>query len=390
MIGVIGGLVCCLYNFCAKYATKAWNAEPKLIFSIAMPIVGMGIVLTEKLLKTEGNGGSNTVMKEAGGKDCNLPLKFTVSNFITLLLTNLSETVTGREGASWQLTAPIAKLINGKLFPDTQKRIAISAAIGAGFGTLWGLPLFGAFAGSEMAFGSLYFPALGPSLVSAYIGRYLAKLLFPNDTIYKIEAFESLDAIGWLKMVVLAVAIGLFARLFIAILDNINKGFALIKNTYLKIFVGGAIVGILCYFAGKYYMCGVTTYMIDALAGKSIPWYAFAAKILFFGILFKSGYKTGILIQTMVLGAMFGGVIGPVFGLPIGLSAALGLAGLVAATFNIPFAALALAYECFGGNYILHFVLCIVIARVVSGKCQIYAGQDLTQKKPIIVFKKEI
>jgi len=389
VIGILGGLLYCLYNYCSSLVTKAWESEGALHFSIAMPFIGLLIVLTERLFKLEGAGCSNAVIKEAGGAEATMPVRASICSFITLLLTNLAETVTGREGASWQLAAPIAKYINGRWFSDTQKRIAISCAIGSGFGCLWGLPLFGAVIGSEMAFGSLYFPALGPSLVSSYIARYIALILFPNHTLYIFEDYALLDAFGLVKLLILSVAVGLLSRAYVLISDNVNRGFGLIKDTYIRIFVGGVIVGTLCYFVGKDYLCGVNTIMYDALAGIEVPWYSFMAKMVFFLLLIKSGYKTGILIQTMSIGALFGSTFGSLVGMPLGLSAAVSLVALVGASFNVPIAAIALAYEAFGKVGFEYCVISIIIARIVSRTSQIYAGQDMKQRKPIVCLWKE-
>ena len=387
VIGIVGGLIFCFYNFCSKHVTSLWKAEGDLMFSIAMPVIGLLIVLTERLFKLEGMGGSNAVIIESGGKDAKIPLRASACSFITLLLTNLAETVTGREGASWQLVSPIAKRINDKWFPDTQKRIAVSCAIAAGFGCLWGLPLFGAFIASEMAFASLYFPAFVPSLLSSYIARGMALLIFPNQTVHEVAAFEPLDTAEIAKLAGISILVGLFARAYICVSDKIGDCFSLIKNTYVRIFAGGALIGVLCYFVGKDYLCGVNVLMNDALLGRPIPWYSFLAKIFFFCVLLKSGYKTGVLIQTMSIGAMLGPVLSGFSGLPAGLSAAVSLAGLVGASFNAPLTAAALSLEIFGGEVFPYCVIAIFFARIVSGNCRKYTGQEISDKMPLIVWE---
>ena len=379
VVGICGGLIGCLYNFFCSYVTAAWHMEGKLLFSIMMPIVGLLVIAVSVCLKTEYYGGSNTVMEEAGGTDTKMSPICSLASFLDLLLTNLAETVTGREGASWQLTAPIAKYLNGRFFKDTERRIAITCAIASGFGCIWGLPLFGAVIGSEMANGKLYFKALGPGLLSGLIARGIALAIYPVNTAYNVEAGFNLAPFDAVKLFVLAVAIGLFAKAYIAILSSAQTIFNKISNRFVRIFVGGSIAAILTYFFGQDYLCGVSTLMINALAGAEIPWFAFAAKVVFFAILFKAGYKTGILIQTFAIGSMLGSVLGLLFGLPRGLAAAVGLTSLFAASFNCPLAGIVLCFEIFDKNWILYLCLavCLVIARIVSGKCKIYAGQKL-------------
>ena len=379
VIGICGGMLGCLYNYICSFVTAAWHAEGKILFSIMMPIVGLLIIVVSKLCKTESYTGTNMVIQESGGMDTKMAPICSLASFIDLLLTNLAETVTGREGASWQLTAPIAKYINGRFFQDTERRIAITCAVAAGFGSIWGLPLFGAVVGSEISNGKLYFKALGSGLLSGLIARLIALNVYPINTAYNVEASFSLTAVDGIRLLVLAVAVGLFAKAYTSILNSVQTIFGKIGNRYVRIFVGGAIVAVLTYFFGQDYLCGVNTLMIDALAGVDIPWFAFAAKLVFFAILFKAGYKTGTLIQTMALGAMLGSTLGLVFGLPRGLAAAAGLTSLLAASFNCPLAAIVLSFEIFDKNWILYacLAICLVIARIVSGKSQIYAGQKL-------------
>lgn len=385
LIGIAGGLMGCLYNFAEKYVKMAWQSESPLMFSIMMPIVGLVIVFVMSLCKMSKSAGSNDTIKEAAGEEKDIPINFSIAGFFSLLLTDLAETVTGREGASWQLVPPVAKLINKKYFPDTEKRIAISCAIASGFAAIWGLPVFGAFIASEMAFACFRLPAFGPSLLSAIVARLIAKLLFNNTTSYTVGEFEAFTSKNILQLIVLAIAVGILARVLVWFLNKVNQAFSLIKNAYIRIFVGGSITAVLCYFMGKDYLCGVNGIMSNAIAGGETNWYAFLLKILFFAILFKSGYKTGILIQTWSIGALFGAFMGSLLGLPTGLAAAVSLVALFAGTYNCPVAALALVCEIFGYKYLLYCLPAIFIARLVSGNCQIYAGQTIKYK---IDFKK--
>lgn len=386
IIGLVCGLFGCIYNLIQDFVVSVRNSYSTNLFLVLMPIGGLLIVLVTKILKTE-NSGTDDVITAMRDPDKKTGAAFCASAFLSLSLTNLFESAMGREAAAFQTTAPVAEFIRSKFFKDTDPCIIASAAVAAGFASIWGLPGFGAVFAAEMAFGVLQWKALLAGVLASSTANFIQPILFKNVTAYPTLELGEFDAMLLLKIIILACACGMFARVHCYMLDFAGMCAGKIKNLYVRIFALGALAALVCFLSGNTdYLCGFNGIVNDALSGKLLTesriYFAFAAKLVIFAIVLKAGYKVGRLSQTLAVGALFGALIGGVaLGMQPGICASLGIVCLLSAAYNTPAAALVLLVEAFPCEskilLIFYGFVAVAISRIVSGKCQIYPAQKL-------------
>jgi len=148
-----------------------------------------------------------------------------------------------------------------------------------------------------------------------------------------------------------------------------------IKNDWLRIAVGGALIAGMTFLVGNQRFNGAGMDMaLHAVEGHT-DWYSFLLKLLFTAITLAAGFKGGEIVPTFCIGATFACWFGSLLGLDAGFAAALGLVGLFCCATNSPLASIVLSVEMFGGTNVHLFALICVICFVLSGKSGLYASQ---------------
>ena len=155
----------------------------------------------------------------------------------------------------------------------------------------------------------------------------------------------------------------------------------LIKNDYLRIFTGGAVVVLLTLLTGVRDYNGAGMDIIENAMRGNAHWYAFLLKIVFTAFTISFGFKGGEIVPTFFIGAVFGCTVGPLFGLPASFSAAVGLLSLFVGVVNSPIATLILAIEIFGTNGLLIYAPAIFVSFMLSGYYSLYSGQKIVYSK---------
>ena len=150
-----------------------------------------------------------------------------------------------------------------------------------------------------------------------------------------------------------------------------------IKNDWLRIAIGGAVIAGLTFLVGDQRFNGAGMDMaLQAVEGKA-DWYSFLLKLLFTAVTLAAGFKGGEIVPTFCIGATFACWMGGLLGLDPGMAAALGLVGLFCSTTNSPLASIVLSVEMFGGTNLHLFALVCVICFVLSGRSSLYSSQKL-------------
>jgi H+/Cl- antiporter ClcA len=125
---------------------------------------------------------------------------------------------------------------------------------------------------------------------------------------------------------------------------------------------------------------GVPT-IVRAFTDPGLPWFAFAAKLVFTAVTLSAGFLGGEVTPLFFVGATFGSVLARALGLPIELGATLGVAAVFGAAANTPIALSIMAVELVGGAALPHVLIVTAIAYLLTGHRGIYPAQRLFRRK---------
>ena len=125
---------------------------------------------------------------------------------------------------------------------------------------------------------------------------------------------------------------------------------------------------------------GVPT-ILRAFKDPSLPWGAFALKLVFTAVTLGSGFLGGEVTPLFFVGAALGNVLARLLGLPVDLGAAVGMAALFAAAANTPLALSIMAVELLGATVLPHVVIVATVAYLLTGHRGIYPSQRIARLK---------
>ncbi|MBQ4099948.1 MAG: chloride channel protein, partial [Oscillospiraceae bacterium] len=232
--------------------------------------------------------------------------------------------------------------------------------------------------------------SLVPALVASYTAYFLSISLGTPPTRFDVPQIVSgFDVKTLLLVIVLSGLCGAVSIMFCQSMHYVHKGYErVIKNPYIRVFVGGVIVIILTLLLDTNdYNCGGMNIVAKAIEGEVVP-YAFLLKILFTALTLGAGFKGGEIVPTMFIGATFGCFMGEILGLSPQFAAAIGLVAVFCGCVNCPTASIILSIELFGISGIIYFVLACLISFVLSGKYCLYKGKEKLYEETTIGFIK--
>ena len=387
LMGAIGGLLGAGFHHALHFVTHVRSEHMWLVF--LLPVGGVLTVLIYRVLKMQGNKGTNEII------DATLdghPVSPAVAPaiFLATATTHLFGGSAGREGAALQLGGSAASML-AKLFKlqERERKVMVMAGMSAVFAGLFGTPLTAALFCMEFeSVGTLFTPALLPCYLAAYVASRVSFALGVHAETYLIsETFAITLGNVWLYLV-LAVLVS-FLGIAMCALFHKAEHFAAhrLPNPFVRIVVGGVIIAVLTQIVGDHRFNGAGMDMALAAVAGNADWYNFLLKMVFTAVTLAAGFKGGEIVPTFCIGASFGCVLGGLMGLDAGFCGALGLVGLFCCATNSPLASIVLSIEMFGGANVYAFALVCVICFVLSGNSGLYASQILQFSKAELVQK---
>ena len=194
---------------------------------------------------------------------------------------------------------------------------------------------------------------------------------------------EPISELMLLKVSVLAIVCSLMSTVFCLSMHKTEHLFAkLIKNPYLRIAAGGALVVLITAIlgTGDYNGAGMNIIKRAIEEGQAKP-DAFFWKLILTAITIGCGFKGGEVVPTFFIGATLGCVLGSLLGIPTGFAAALGLICVFCGAVNCPVASIVLSIELFGSTDLVYFALACGIAYMLSGYFGLYSSQKIMYSK---------
>ena len=276
----------------------------------------------------------------------------------------------GNVGPCVQIGSGLSSLLADVLQFDSQDRkTLVICGLSAGFASIFGAPLAGAFFGIEALFvGSLAYHVLFPSVIAAIVGHLTASLLGMPPMNFFTISFPILDPTLLLLALVAGGAFGLCSLVFVECLNGVKR-----LTDYLPVslpiqgLVGGMLLLGIGWLASTQVLGLGKDTIQQALQGEPIAWSLFLGKILTTALTLNVGGSGGIVLPICFVGATSGSALGWVLGQDPRLFAALGLAGMLAGAINTPITAVLLGLELFGISSGPYLLLSCTISFLLSG-----------------------
>jgi len=245
--------------------------------------------------------------------------------------------------------------------------------------------------------GSIHLKSVIPCFITAFTGYFTSRLIGAHP-----ERFELLTVpqfsfeIAW-KIVIITVLTAVLSIGFCHSLKFSSKFLRqLIKNPYIRIITGGAVILLLTAIIGNQDYNGAGIGVIEQIFNSflnpnslSFKSEAFALKLLFTCISVAAGFKGGEIVPTLFIGSTFGALLAALLGLPIPFGAALGMILLFCGVTNCPLASLFLAVELFSGVGALYFIPTVALVFLLSGNISLYSEQRISPWADFDFIKKK-
>lgn len=385
VIGGIVGVVGSFFHHAIDWGTELRAAHWWLIF--LLPVAGIIIVASYQLTRmTDDKGTEFVIASVREGK----PLRFRTAPLIFLgtVLTHMTGGSAGREGAALQLGSCISGSLGRVLKLDAKdERVFTMCGMSAGFSALFGTPLAAAIFAMEVeSIGVMYYAALVPCVLSALIANLISSLLGVQSTAFTLIETPTFSPAVFLQVLVLGILFGALASVFCRCMHLGGALYSKVKNPYVRVALGGALVIVLTLIEGSGDYNGAGMEVINrALAGDVVPW-AFLLKIIFTVVTLGAGFKGGEIVPCFFVGATFGCLMAPLLGMDAGFGAALGMVAVFCGVTNSPMTSILLGYELFGGQGVALMALCAAVSYLLSGYSGLYHEQKIMYSKTEPVF----
>lgn len=385
-VGFIVGAIGTLFSFCLSKVTALRGEYNWLVY--LLPIGGLVIVGMYKLLKMENDRGTNIVL-ESVDKDAQVPAKMAPLIFAATTITHLFGGSAGREGAALQLGGSLGNLLGKLLHLDKKDiKVIIMSGMSAAFAALFGTPMAAAvFAIESATVGVMYYAALLPCTISAFIAGNFAKYMGMEGEHFTISGMPEFGAVPALKIALLAALCGIISILFCLAMEYTKKYLCKgLKNPFLRIAVAALVfIGITKLIGGTdFYGTGMGVIEKAVNEGDAM-WFHFILKIILTALILGAGFKGGEIVPTFFVGATFGCVFGKLIGISPSLAAAVGMGAMFCGVTNCPLSAILICFELFGFESMPFIAIAIAISYVTSGHIGIYSAQNIVFSK----FKNE-
>ena len=379
--GVVVGVIGAMFYHGIIWATGFRTEHDYII--LGLPFAGLLIVFLYRLCKDYEDKGTNLVIKSIQAGE-NLPITKAPLIFISTILTHLFGGSTGRESAALQMGGSIGYNL-GKLFRLKEGNVKIITMCGmsAAFSALFGTPMTAAFMAMEIEnVGIMYYSALVPCVISALVASGVSKYLGVVEETFAVTVVPEFSLYNAAFTGILAILCAIVSVLFCNVLKLSGRIYKkLIKNAYLRIFVGGCIVSALTFASGTRLYNGAGINVIEMAVKGDAPYIAFLLKMVFTALTLGAGYKGGEIVPALYIGATFGCLYSQLLGFDPALCAAIGMGALFCGVTNCPISSLFICFELFGFKGMPYYLLAVALSYTFSGYSSLYSSQKIVYSK---------
>jgi H+/Cl- antiporter ClcA len=329
--------------------------------------------------------GNNVIIDEIHEPRAWIPRRMAPLIYAATLLTHVVGGSAGREGTALQMSGSLTDAASRVLrLGPRDRRIMLIAALGGGFGAVFGVPAAGCVFGLEVqSVGSLRYDALVATLTASAVGDLVVHGVGIHHT--PTPALGPVHLTVWLllRLAVAGIAFGLAARAFAELTHAVHHWFQALRWPPLRPVLGGFLLIGLTYAVGNRDYNGLSVPLVTrALAGGTgVIAVAFALKLVFTSLTLGSGFQGGEVTPLFVIGGTLGVTMGHLLHVSVPLMAAVGFVAVFAGAANVPLACTVMAGELFGATALLPAAIVCVVAYTASGDSGIYHSQRVGVQK---------
>lgn len=385
MVGVLAGASSAAFLKTLEWVTDVRVDHGWLLF--LLPLGGLAMGLAYHHLGGRSSGGSVLIIDEIHDPADWVPRRMAPLVFAGTVVTHLLGGSAGREGTAIQMSGSLTDSLSRLLhLQRDDRRILLIAAVGGGFGAVFGVPFAGCVFAFEVQDSTVRrYDAIAPALVASLVGDWLVRALGVVHT--PLPDMNSIDVSVGLagKVAIAGIAFGLTSVAFIHLTHSVKHGFArVVQWSPARPLIGGVAVIALTGIVGNRDYLGLSLpLMTQAVAGGAgIVAGAFALKVLFTSLTLGSGFQGGEVTPLFVIGATLGVSMGRLLGAPIPLMAAVGLVAVFAGAANTPVACTVMGVELFGGHSVVLFAIACVVSFACSTHRSIYRSPPAVVTSP--------
>ncbi|UYO76025.1 chloride channel protein [Halomonas qinghailakensis] len=280
----------------------------------------------------------------------------------------------GREGPAIHLGAAASSGLGLKLrLPNNSLRVLVACGTAAGISASFNTPIAGVIFAMEVVMMEYTLMSFMPVILASTMGALVAQLVYGNEPAFRIPevALGSLMNVPW--VVVIGLAIGLLAGLFIHISRN---QYLQQWPLWLRLAVVGVSTGAVAWWFPDVQGIGYDSVaaMLNNQLTISVLLALVIAKLLITALTVAGGVPIGIIGPVLVIGAatgtlggMLGGWVWPDKAADPSIYAMLGMAAMMGAVLQAPLAALMALLELTHSPHImLPGMLAVVVACLTS------------------------
>lgn len=372
LVGVVSGAASFVFLEILDAVTEFRVGHGWLI--VGLPLVGLAVGVVVRRLDPAVGGGTSVVLDRTRNGGDDIPVMLAPYALFGTWATHLVGGSAGREGTALQMAGGLADAIARRLDLDSSgRRHLLVAALAAGFGSVFGVPLAGTVFALEVGRNRRFRPVVVlVALAAAFIGDAVVGLAGHAHTVRPRPVPDgSVRTVG--ALLVVGVACGVAAVLYVAATRAVRRLHARVfRRAWLRPLVGGCVVLAAAGLVGPAYL-GLSLPLADAaLAGTEIAAAAWLVKLLLTAVTVGSGFPGGEVTPLFVVGSTLAAVVAPVLGVDPVLAAACGFVATFAAAAGTPVAGVVMAGEVFGIRSTPAALLVCVVAALIARRVSLY------------------
>jgi CIC family chloride channel protein len=425
VVGLLSALAAGLLKNAIHYTnrilTEGITRESGSFLYLAYPLAGMLLTLlfVRYVVKDNINHGISRVLYGISKKRSHLKIH---NNWTSLVASTFTIGFGGSVGAEAPivLTGSSIGSTIGRFFRLNYRNITLLVGCGAA-GAVAGIfkaPIAGILFTLEILMLDLTIASIVPLLISSVTAAIVATFLMGDRVLFSFNIIEGFNIANIPWYILLGVLSGFISLYFSKMSLLLESGYEKIKNLYLRLIIGGTILGGLVYLFPPFYGEGYNTIMallegnVDTVMSNSLfSSYSdnFGMTMLFMTglILFKviatsstngAGGVGGIFAPTLFLGGINGFFVASMLrkylsiDLPDNRFVLVGMAGMMAGVMHAPLTAIFLIAEITGGyTLLIPLILTSTVAYITARsfeKHSIYHVQ-LAKKGELITHDKD-
>lgn len=386
IVGLLSALAAAILKNAIHYThlllTEGIHRGSESFLYLFYPVLGMLItmIFVKFLVKDKIGHGISRILYAISKKKSYLKAHNTWTSLVASTITIGFGGSVGAEAPIVLTGSSIGSAI-GRLFKMNYRNITLLIGCGAA-GAVSGIfkaPIAGIVFTLEILMLDLTISSIVPLLISSVTAATVAYFLMGDTVLFSFSVKESfvISNIPW--YIVLGLTCGLISRYFSWMTLKLESGYEKIKNDYIRLGIGGLVLGLLIYFFPPFFGEGYDTIMAllqgntdivisNSLLGQMNNGYwtliIFMTCLVFLKVIATSstngaGGVGGIFAPTLFIGGVNGFVVASLLNrfanlhLPDNRFVLVGMAGMMAGVMHAPLTAIFLIAEITGGYDLL-------------------------------------